>query len=202
MRVVGGTARGRRLQAPQGSDTRPTSDRVRESVFNMLFSLSAATAGEEGEVEGAVVLDLFAGTGALGIEALSRGAARAVFVEKDPAAVATIRANLASTGLGPAEVVRGDALTGLGRHFAGRPAGHPAGARMGPEAGPGAEALFDIAFCDPPYRFGDWPRLLEGVPARLVVAESDGPVGPVEGWDVTRSRQYGGTVVEVLRRKR
>jgi len=191
MRVVGGTARGRRLQAPAGAGTRPTSDRVRESVFNMLFSLSSATDGEEGEVEGAVVLDLFAGTGALGIEALSRGAARVVFVESDPAAIAAIRANLASTGLGPAEVIRADALSGLGRH--------PLG---GSASGEAEEARFDIAFCDPPYRFSHWPRLMEVVPARLVVAESDAPVGPVEGWDVTRSRQYGGTVVEVLRRKR
>ena len=179
MRVVGGSARGRRLQAPAGTGTRPTSDRVRESIFNMLFSLSSASGGEEGEIEGAAVLDLFAGTGAMGIEALSRGAARAVFIESDAAAVAAIRANLASTGLGPAEVVRGEVLTRL--------AGEPA---------------HDIAFCDPPYRFGDWPRLLDVVPARLVVAESDAPVGPVEGWDVTRSRHYGGTVVEVLRRKR
>jgi 16S rRNA (guanine966-N2)-methyltransferase len=197
MRVVGGTARGRRLQAPPGAGTRPTSDRVRESVFNLLFSLSSATGGEEGEVEGAVVVDLFAGTGALGIEALSRGAARAVFVETDPAALAAIRANLASTGLGPAEVVRRDALTGLDRRLI-RATGSPGGA----VPGEGEGALFDIAFCDPPYRYGDWPRLMEVVPARLVVAESDGPVGPLEGWDVTRSRQYGGTVVEVLRRKR
>lgn len=185
MRVVGGSARGRRLQAPPGSGTRPTSDRVRESVFNMLFSLSSASGGEEGEVEGAEVIDLFAGTGAMGIEALSRGAARAVFVESDAAAVAAIRANLASTGLGPAEVVRRDVMSGLGR-----------------DAKAGGGGLFDIAFCDPPYRFTEWARLMELVPARLAVVESDAPVGPLEGWDVTRSRQYGGTVVEVLRRKR
>jgi 16S rRNA (guanine966-N2)-methyltransferase len=183
MRVVGGTARGRRLQAPPGGATRPTSDRVRESVFNMLYSLSAASDGEDGEIDGAGVVDLFAGTGAMGIEALSRGAARAVFVEQDPGALSVLKSNLASTGLVPAEVNRSEVLAWLGRQS-------------------GSEALFDIAFCDPPYRYPDWARLLELVPARLVVAESDASVGPVPGWDVTRSKRYGGTVVEVLRRKR
>ena len=87
MRVVGGSAKGHRLQAPRGTGTRPTSDKVRESIFNLV----------RGEFVGGVVLDLFAGTGALGIEALSRGAERAIFVERRPAACDVIRRNLAHT---------------------------------------------------------------------------------------------------------
>src|SRR5262245_431794 len=107
MRVVAGTAGGLRLQAPKG-DLRPTSERVREAVFTSLGSLGA--------VDGATVLDLFAGTGALGIEALSRGAAHATFVDDDPAAVAAIRANLSATGLAPkASVTCDDAVRFLER---------------------------------------------------------------------------------------
>src|SRR5438093_104252 len=103
MRVVAGTARGRRLQAPPGRDVRPTSDRVREAVFSSLASLDV--------IEGATVADLFAGSGAMGVEALSRGAASATFVDSSAAAVAAIRANLADTGLaGTATVVRADVL--------------------------------------------------------------------------------------------
>ena len=91
MRVVAGTARGRRLAAPPGAVTRPTPDRVREAVFNSLHSL--------GVLPGCRVLDLYAGTGAMGIEALSRGASAAVFVERHPEALAALRANLAATGL-------------------------------------------------------------------------------------------------------
>ena len=152
MRVVSGEARGRRLVAPAGQDTRPTTDRVRESMFNALESLEA--------VAGATVLDLFAGSGALGIEALSRGAARCTFVEHDRAALAAVRANLEATGLaGRAEVVSGDAHRALtsfsaaGRRFdlalldppyarhglapgAGRPAGRPCGAGVRPGGAP------------------------------------------------------------------
>src|SRR4051794_19500228 len=104
MRVIAGTLRGRRLKAPAGRSTRPTSDRVREALFSML-----------GEIDGVQVLDLFAGTGALGIEALSRGAAAAVFVERDGAAAAVLRENLGALGIGSerAEVRRTDALAAL-----------------------------------------------------------------------------------------
>ncbi len=87
VRVVGGSAKGHRLQAPRGTETRPTSDKVRESIFNLVRY----------EFVGGIVLDLFAGTGALGIEALSRGAERAIFVERRPAACEVIRRNLAHT---------------------------------------------------------------------------------------------------------
>src|SRR5665213_3190423 len=106
MRVIGGEYRGRRLTAPVGDHVRPTSDRVREAIFNILFSL--------GGVEGLLVADLYSGTGALGIEALSRGAASVTFVDRDPRSIAAIRVNLVSAGLGDAEtdgdatVVRAD----------------------------------------------------------------------------------------------
>src|ERR1700736_3119455 len=131
MRVVAGEAKGRRLQAPAGPRTRPTSDRVREAIFDILGSLDA--------VEGAVVADLFAGSGALGIEALSRGARRTVFVDRDRAAITAIRANLAGCGFGPdrAEVVPGD----VGRWAAGAPP-------------------VDVILADPPYDFAGWPDLL------------------------------------------
>ncbi len=176
MRVVAGTARGRRLAAPPGTSTRPTSDRVREATFNALESLGA--------VDGAAVLDLFAGSGALGIEALSRGAGRAVFVERDPRVLAVVRANLAATGLaGQATVVRSDALRFL------------AAASAGP---------FDLALLDPPYHFDDraWEELLARVDAPLVVVESDRAVelGPV--WRTVRSRRYGSTVVVLAQPQR
>ena len=102
MRVIAGTRKGHTIAAPPGRDTRPTSDRVRESVFNLV-----------GPLDGAAVLDLFAGSGALGIEALSRGAARAVFVERDPQAVRTIERNLDRLRLTGARVVAADAVTTL-----------------------------------------------------------------------------------------
>ncbi len=128
MRVIAGRFGGRRLVAPKGrTTTRPTSDRVREAIFSML--------GDLGEEEDARVLDLFAGTGALGIEALSRGAARAVFVERDGAALAALRANLSALGLGEerAEVRRGEALAAL------------RSARERAET-------YDLVLIDPPYR--------------------------------------------------
>jgi 16S rRNA (guanine966-N2)-methyltransferase len=172
MRVVAGTARGRKLVAPAGGGTRPTTDRVREAMFNALYSLDDA-------VPGATVLDLYAGTGALGIEALSRGAASVTFVERDRAALAALEKNLAATGTGDrARVVRADALEWL------------------PRATP-----HDLALCDPPYGFGEWERLLGHLPVPLAVLESDRPVEPVAGWDVIRSRRYGATVMTIVRRR-
>lgn len=95
MRVIGGTWRGRRIAAPRGRETRPTADRVREAVFSTVYSLM-------GDIAGIRVADLYAGSGALGIEALSRGAASCVFVDSDRAAASVIRRNLASLGVGPA----------------------------------------------------------------------------------------------------
>ncbi len=150
MRVVAGTARGLRLVAPPGTGTRPTSDRVREAMFNSLHSRAA--------LEGAHVLDLYAGTGALGIEALSRGAASAVFVENRRVALTALRANLQATKLAAhAEVLGidvGAALDVLARD----------------------RRTFDLALIDPPYSFNRWTALLQRVPAALAVVESDRPI--------------------------
>ena len=170
--MVAGTARGRRLVAPAGNATRPTSDRVREATFNALDSLRA--------VRGAEVLDLFAGSGALGIEALSRGASRVTFVDHDPRALTVVRANLGATGLAEAaRVVRSDAL-----HFLAE-----------------ARGVFDLVLLDPPYRFDDesWGRLLAGVASKVVVLESDRPIDVGPDWEVLRSKRYGSTVVDLVR---
>ena len=168
MRVVAGTARGRRLQAPAGSSLRPTSDRVREAMFDMLTSMDA--------VGGATVADLFAGTGALGIEALSRGAAAATMVDDDPLALEAVKVNLVTTGLyARATVVRADALDWL---------------REAPAV--------DLAFADPPYAFEEWPVLLGGLRAGLVVVESNRQIEGAEGWKVLKVKQYGSTVVTMV----
>jgi 16S rRNA (guanine966-N2)-methyltransferase len=173
MRVVAGTARGRRLEAPTGRDTRPTSDRVREAVFNALTSLDA--------VDGADVLDLFAGTGALGIEALSRGARRCTFVERDRATRGLVERNLAASGLAGRATVRGEAA----ERFVARAVaeGHS----------------FDLALLDPPYAYGAWPALLDALPATVAVIESDREIAPGARWQVVRSKRYGTTLVAVAR---
>ncbi len=170
MRVVGGVAGGRRLRAPAGRSIRPTGDRVREAIFNVLTSMRA--------VEGATVVDLFAGTGALGIEALSRGAAHVTFVDMDPAAVAAIRDNLAAVGLAaaPFEVAQVDALAWLDR----------------------GDRAFDLALCDPPYDFAAWERLLGGLSADLAVLESSSALEPPPDWVVRTTKRYGGTVVTLV----
>jgi len=150
---------------------RPTSDRVREAVFDILASL--------GVVEGASVLDAFAGSGALGIEALSRGAESVCFVESDRRAVASIRANLDSTGFGTrpgVRIVRAEVLGFLAR-----------------EAG----TRYDLAFVDPPYAFDGWRSLLEVLEADLAVLESAGPVEVPPTFVVRREYRYGGTLVTV-----
>lgn len=175
MRVVAGSARGRRLQAPPGNATRPTLDRVREALFNALVSLDA--------VDEARVLDLFAGSGALGIEALSRGAAGCTFVERARPARVVLEANLATTGLADrAQVVPLDAFTWLARQ--------PAGG-------------FDLVLLDPPYGIDDaqWAVLLAGVgvvaPDGVVVIEAGRPVALPTGWDVRREKRYGDTLLVI-----
>ena len=143
MRVIAGEAKGRRLVVPEGRGTRAATDRIRETLFGILEPVLA----------GARVLDLFAGAGTLGIEALSRGAAHATFVEQAPRAIAALRRNLETTGLtGRATVVRANALTYLDRP---------------------AEA--DIAFCDPPFAdvAAHGAALAKvAAPGRLVVARA------------------------------
>jgi 16S rRNA (guanine966-N2)-methyltransferase len=178
LRVIAGTAGGRRLVAPKGS-ARPTADRVKESLF--------AALGPD-VVAGAVVLDLYAGSGALGIEALSRGANRAVFVDRDRRAEDAIRANLETTGFTErARMTR--AAVGA---FVGRPFASP----------------FDLVFVDPPYDVdaAELSRVLErltgpGVLAAgaTVVVETRRGAPPVlpDGWAVRWERAYGDTLLTV-----
>jgi 16S rRNA (guanine966-N2)-methyltransferase len=167
VRVVAGEAKGRTLQAPAGRDIRPTSDRVREAIFSSLESMGA--------VRDATVLDLFCGSGALGVEALSRGARSATFVDSDPAAIAAVRANLASTGLDHGEVVRADAVRWLSS---------------------GGE--FDLALVDPPYSFNGWDGVFSRLRAGIVVAESDRDLEIPAPWLIVRHKRYGGTVVHLV----
>ena len=189
MRIIAGEFRGRRLAAPKGEGTRPTTDRVREALMSVLASA-------RGALDGAVVLDAFAGSGALGLEALSRGAAAAVFCERDGAALRTLRANVEAVGLAAprARVVRTDVLE------------HP-------PAAPGAP--FDLVFLDPPYALGAMEAL--GVPAALAargalsvdalvvyehVAASCGAAdeaAAARGLSLAQRKKYGDTVVDVLR---
>jgi 16S rRNA (guanine966-N2)-methyltransferase len=173
MRVIGGRSRGRRLPAKLPKAVRPTSDRVREAIFDIL--------GSQGGVEGLTVVDLFCGSGALGVEALSRGAASSTFVDLDPDALAAVRQNLAAVGLQdePASLVRA-ALPGW------------------LESGPGGS--FDLALCDPPYDFEEWPVLLAALRADAVVMESSAPIVLPDAWVVARERRYGGTLVTVAHR--
>lgn len=183
MRVIAGTCRGRPLRAPAGAATRPTADRVREAIFDVLGSI----VGPDG-LAGATVWDLFAGSGALGIEALSREAARAVFVDRDRRAVATVRRNLVDLGLGDrGVVVQADVATWLQDRAPGGSAGGEPVAR-----GP------DLVLCDPPYAFGDWPALLCELRAPILVAESDRPLEVPAPWIALKRKRYGGTLVTVV----
>jgi 16S rRNA (guanine966-N2)-methyltransferase len=170
VRIVAGEFRGRRLQAPRGVRTRPTADRVREALFSML-----------GDVSGARVLDLYAGSGALGIEALSRGAASALFVERDPRAAAVIERNLASLGLDE-PVVRQDVVRFLGR----------------------AKGTFDLVLCDPPYDSASCLAgpLVERLPALTpegarIVTESDKRKPLVLPFPLLTERTYGDTRIVI-----
>lgn len=184
MRIIGGQFRGLNL-APVGegdpkAHLRPTSDRVREAIFNLLIN-----GGYGDPVNGARVLDLFAGTGALGLEALSRGASRVAFVDDGIAARALLRRNIELTrSMGSTDVWRRDAT------------------RMGPNRGAG----FDLIFLDPPYHKGLGEAALascvEGgwlIPGALIVWEEGAAPLPPAGFDLLDQRPYGDTFVTILR---
>jgi 16S rRNA (guanine966-N2)-methyltransferase len=165
VRVVAGEFKGRTLHAPRGSKTRPTADRVREALFSML-----------GDVSGARVLDLFAGSGAMGLEALSRGAASVTFVERDPVACRTISENLEQLKLTGARVTCGDAVWTLRQD----------------------SRTYDLVLVDPPYE--DWtalePKLAEHLPRvlaedGLLVVETGARTEPSLPLPLRTSRRYG-----------
>ena len=178
MRVIAGRLGGRRLKAPRGTVTRPTSDKVREALFAML-----------GELEGASVLDLFAGSGALGIEALSRGAGSAVFVERDAGVAKLLDANLAALGIGApyAELRRADARSAL-------------------RSARAEKETYDLIFIDPPYgqAHGWGPELAAALPPLLrpaarIVVESDRRAPLDLPLEVERRRRYGDTLITIHR---
>jgi 16S rRNA (guanine966-N2)-methyltransferase len=175
MRVIAGSRKGHKLAAPHGLDTRPTSDRVRENIFNLI-----------GPLDGARVLDLFAGSGALGIEALSRGAAGAVFVEHDPDALQAIERNLDHLRLTGARVVRGDVLRTIAQEVT-------------------AGAKYDLVLVDPPYGMLTeiQPRLARHLPPLLaadglLVVETDARTEPELPLPIRTTRKYGQTRVALF----
>ena len=181
MRIIAGQFRGRALasvgKGDRAAHLRPTTDRVRESLFSVLTHLDV--------IGGARVLDLFAGTGALGLEALSRGAAHVTFVDDGRVATGLIRQNIALTNCaGQTNLIKRDAT------------------RLGACAG----APFDLVFIDPPYGQGLGTRALEVVqaggwlaPGALVVIEESTPMQAPEGFEVLNTRKYGDTHVTLLR---
>lgn len=180
MRIVGGLYRGRRLKAPRGGATRPTSEKVREALFDILGPA----------VRGELFVDLYAGTGGVGLEALSRGAAQAVFVERRGESLRTLRENAASLGLGKesVRVIAADAAKAL--------------ALLRAEgASPG------IVFCDPPYADAAWPALLARMGTALAWSEeallvvehaSRTEPQPPAGFALRKIHKYGDTALSVF----
>jgi 16S rRNA (guanine966-N2)-methyltransferase len=174
VRIIAGERKGHTIFAPRGRETRPTSDRVRENVFNIVAPW----------VEGARVLDVYAGSGAMGLEALSRGAASAVFVEADPDAVRALERNLDKLRLTGATVLR-----------------RPAGVALAQEAASGRK--YDLVLVDPPYAMTDYDTLARYLPTMLapdglLVLETDARSEPALPLAVRTSRVYGGTRVTVF----
>lgn len=178
MRIIAGRWRGRPLQVPRGDATRPTADRVRETLFNMLVS-------RLGSFDELKVVDLFAGSGALGLEALSRGAATCLFVEQDAQAVQSLRANVAALGAAPMATIRAGSVMTLGP----------------------ATTAADLMFLDPPYDTGAAAVALHRLlrlgwlgPASLAVTESArDEVIAVPGLEVEAIRDVGRARLTFLR---
>lgn len=182
MRIIGGSARGLHLAEVGAGDAkahlRPTSDRVRESIFNLLIN-----GGYGNPLQGARVLDVFAGTGALGLEALSRGAAYAAFIENGAAALALLKRNIA--------LMRAEAACEILRRDACKPGLNPG-------------AAFDVIFLDPPYGKAMGEVALAALatwlaPEALVVWEESTPPLPPAGFVPLDQRKYGDTLVTILR---
>lgn len=170
MRIIAGTARGRRLFGPEGRGTRPITDRAKEGIFNMLVSHAA--------VEDCQVLDLYAGSGSFGLECLSRGAAHVTFVEMDRRAAGIIKKNLAHLGFEDRATIR---TTTVALAVAG--------------ASP-----VDLAFCDPPYPDDPWAELLPALRADVMVGHADREVALTPEWEEVRRRSYGRAKIVVAAR--
>jgi 16S rRNA (guanine(966)-N(2))-methyltransferase RsmD len=173
VRIIGGTHRRRLLRFPDRPGLRPTPDRVRETLFNWLGQ----------ELTGRRALDLFAGSGALGLEAASRGASEVVLIDSDRQAVEALRENVRSLGLDRVEVLRGDALEFLRSD----------------------RREFDVVFADPPFAEADPPRLLEQVASHLarqgvVYMETPGEMPVVVGWSVLRRLRAGNVHAHLLQK--
>jgi 16S rRNA (guanine966-N2)-methyltransferase len=181
MRIIAGEWRGRRLLAPEGQATRPTSDRAREGLFSMLAS-------RIGTFEGLHVADLFAGTGALGLEALSRGAAHCTFVEKDRAAIASLQRNIALFSVAARTDLRSQAV----------------------EYAPPPSRPCDLVFLDPPYNTGLAEIALQRIgnpawvaPGGWVSLETDGqPPSAPPDFALTAERRFGKAFISLFRRER
>ena len=178
MRIIAGEWRGRKLVAPEGRQTRPTADRTRETLFSMLAS-------RLGSFEDFRVADLYAGSGALGLEALSRGAAHATFVETDRAAIKAIEANIATFDAGSRAAVRNMSASSLSKS-------HP----------------FDLVFADPPYEPGSGTAAAAAVatsgwlpPGGWMAIETrrGDAVAPPDGWDIDAERDVGRARLTILR---
>jgi 16S rRNA (guanine966-N2)-methyltransferase len=189
MRIVGGRHRGRRIEAPPGEAIRPTSDRAREAVFNILAH-GGFGAGGASVVAGAIVLDVFCGTGAMGLEALSRGAARAVFIDNEPQALVAVRANIAALReQAAARVMAADATR--------------------PPPPPKDQPPATLAFFDPPYAEAIAAAALEGfahggwlAPGAVCVVEEAArapALVPPPGFALLAERRYGAARVTILR---
>ena len=173
MRIIGGAWRSRVIAFPPRPDLRPTPDRVRETLFNWLGQ----------DLTGKTCLDLFAGSGALGFEAASRGARRVVMVERDPLVLRALAASRAALDARVVELERADALEFL-RADGGR---------------------YDVVFVDPPYRSGLWPRVAPLLPPHLatdalVYLESAHRTGPLPGWQVWKQGRAGQVAYQLLKR--
>tara|TARA_R110002020_G_scaffold83397_2_gene207461 strand:- start:376923 stop:377483 length:561 start_codon:yes stop_codon:yes gene_type:complete len=185
MRIIAGEHKGRAIAAPKGQSTRPTGDRAREAVFNLIAHAAWAP-----PIDGARVIDLFAGSGALGLEAMSRGAAFCVFVETDAGARGTIRTNCETLGLFGTTGIQRRSATDLGPIPAG--VGEP----------------FTIAFLDPPYNKGLAEPALEQLAkggwltedAIAIVETAADEMLAFNGWEILDARTYGAAKVSFLRR--
>ena len=172
MSVISGSAKGRKLVVPSGDHVRPTKDRVKEAIFNSLHSY--------GLVESRSFLDLFSGTGSLGIEALSRGAKSVVFIDHHAEAINCIILNVEKLNYGStSKILKTYALSFLER-----------------------DDYFDVALLDPPYKYEHWGTLLKRVNAHSIVIESSEQVTLESDWEIIKSQKYGQTNLLIASRQR